>query len=212
MLALDHIVFSGTKEESLYENYGQDLSIKAVKGGEHENWGTYNYLAHFSNDSYLEWLGIRHFDKAKKSDNPLIKHLIYVIENNDEGPFQFALRTNHLDKFIAHFKKEKIAFKGPFTGMREKPDGTTLKWRMLFPEYNYKKEMLPFLIEWQSPNHISSLYNPQAITRIDYGGVNINKFRHIYQLKPRKLLKNRIILQNAKIFFKESKKLTFELE
>lgn len=212
MLALDHIVFSGTHMHFYNEKNNQDGSIKAVKGGEHENWGTYNYLAHFSNDCYLEWLGVSDYDKARKSDNPLIKHLIYVLDQNKAGPFQFALRTNQLDKHIAHFEKNNIPYQGPFYGGRDKPDGTELKWRMLFPDYDYRKEVLPFLIEWQSPNQISSLYNPQAVTTINVGSINTQKFRHIYHLKPRKLLKNRVLLQNAKITFKEDEELTFELD
>lgn len=212
MLALDHIVFAGAQKDFSEEEYGQGSSIKAVKGGDHEIWGTYNYLAHFSNDSYLEWLGVRDYEKARQSENPLIKHLIYVQDHNEVGPFQFALRTNQLDKFITHFKQNDIPYKGPFYGSREKPDGTQLKWRMLFPDYDYRKEVLPFLIEWESPNFISSLYNPQSITAINIGSISTQEFRHIYHLKPRKLLKNRVVLQNAKITFHESKELTFELD
>src|SRR5699024_9298724 len=56
ILAQDHIVISGTNVEQASEQYGKQLSIKAVKVGEHENWGTYNYLAYFSNSCYIEWL------------------------------------------------------------------------------------------------------------------------------------------------------------
>jgi len=212
VLALDHIVYTSEEIGFPHEKFSLENQIKAVKGGEHEDWGTYNYLAHFSNDSYLEWLGVNDYDKAKQSDNPLIKHLIYVLDHKKEGPFQFALRTNQLDKYITHFKNNNIPFEGPFHGSREKPDGTELKWRMLFPKYNYEKEVLPFLIEWESENQISSLFNPQAITKINYGNMDIKRFRHIYHLKPRKLLKNRVILHNAKIFFTENDELDFELE
>src|SRR5690625_432064 len=211
MLALDHIVFSGT-DMDFHNESNNHHPIKAVKGGEHDHWGTYNYLAHFSNDSYLEWLGIRDYDKAKQSDNPLIKHLIYVSDQGKEGPFQFALRTNQLDKFVSHFEENDIPYKGPFQGNRNKPDGTQLKWRMLFPEYDYRTEVLPFLIEWQSPNHISSLYNPQTITAINIGSISTPKFRQIYHLKPRKLLKNRVLLQNSKIFFNDDNKFSFDLD
>src|SRR5699024_12383094 len=83
---------------------------------------------------------------------------------------------------------------------------------MLFPKYNYKKEVLPFLIEWESENQISSLFNPQAITKVNYGNMDIKRFRHIYQLKPRKLLKNRVILYNAKIFLTKDGGLDFDLD
>lgn len=211
MLALDHIIFAGTQKDFSEEEYGQGSSIKAVKGGDHEIWGTYNYLAHFSNDSYIEWLGIKDYGKAKQVDIPLIKHLIYAADEGTNGPIQFALRTNQIDSFVAHFEKNEIPFKGPFNAQRTKPDGTILKWRMLFPEYDYKQEILPFLIEWGTPNQVSSLFNPQAITSVTMN-INIEKFRRFYQLKPRKLLKNRIVLQNTKIFFSQDGPLRFTIE
>ncbi|WP_284141739.1 VOC family protein [Virgibacillus sp. LDC-1] len=212
MLALDHIVFAGTNAQEASANYGRRFSFKAVKGGEHESWGTYNFLAYFSNDSYLEWLGISNYEKAKHSDNPLIKHLVYVIDQQQPGPFQFALRTDQLDSYIEHFHKHNIPFHGPFHGKRRRSDGTVLSWRMLFPEYNYKEQVLPFLIEWESSNDVSSLFNPQAITRIKYGGMDKDTFGHIYQLKPRKLIKNQLSLQNSKITFTDNEMLSFELE
>lgn len=211
MLALDHIVIAGT-EIDLARVHTEETPIKAVKGGSHQEWGTYNYLAHFSNESYLEWLGVEDESKARQSNNPLIKHLIYSLDQEEEVAFQFALRTNQLDTFINHFNQHDIPYQGPFSGYREKPDGTELRWRMLFPDYDYRYEVLPFLIEWENAHSVSSLNNPQAITTINMGQSDIQKFRHIYQLKPRKLLKNRVLLQNSKIVFTPSGKLSFELD
>src|SRR5699024_1051550 len=151
MLALDHVVIAGNDAETASAQYGNQFTIKAVKGGEHTNWGTYNYLAYFSNDSYLEWLGISDLAKATDTDNPLIQHLVFMIENDLPGPFQFALRTNELNSYISHFDKENISYTGPVSGERIKPDGTALKWRMLFPHYDHSEEILPFLIEWENP-------------------------------------------------------------
>ncbi|SHG32670.1 VOC family protein [Ornithinibacillus halophilus] len=216
MLALDHIVFAGKNAEEASQRYGSKFAIKAIKGGEHENWGTYNYLAYFSNHSYIEWMGIQNEEVAENSNNPLIQHLIHHIKNGEPGPFQIALRTDQMNDYINHFKKNNIAFKGPFEGHRIRPDGTELKWRMLFPSYDYTKEMLPFLIEWDEPirltgPNVASLSNPQAITDIYYGGVDKEVFAHIYQLKPRRLLKNQLTIQNTKIHFNKERLLQFHL-
>ncbi|GGB55642.1 hypothetical protein F3157_08365 [Virgibacillus dakarensis] len=214
MLALDHIVIAGNNAEKASAQYGNKFTIKAIKGGEHIDWGTYNYLSYFSNDSYLEWLGITDLTKAKNAENPLIQHLVYTMENDLLGPFQFALRTNQMDDYIAHFKAEGIPYKGPFSGERAKPDGTVLKWRMLFPEYDHTKELLPFLIEWENPRDAypdTSLLNIQTITKINYSGMDRDKFAHIYQLKPKKLNKNLLTLQNCRIQFTDHKKLHFDL-
>lgn len=214
VLALDHIVITGKNAEEASENYHKRMAIKAIKGGEHENWGTYNYLAYFSNESYIEWLGIQDYDKASESDNPLIKHLVYRLDQNKPGPFQFALRTNQMDEYWKHFQANNIPFDGPFSGERLRPDGTLLTWRMLFPKYHVEDEMLPFLIEWGNSSNAPTtqgLTNPQAIMNIHYSGVNKATFMDIYQLKNRKSLSNQFLLRNSKISFKESGDLSFEL-
>lgn len=214
MLELDHIVIATPDMNEIISQYGNQFAIKAVKGGVHEEWGTYNYLSFFSNNGYLEFLGIDNIEKAKDSENPLIQHLVYVIEENINGAFQFALRTKQLDKYVNHFEKNNITYKGPFSAQREKPDGTTLKWRMLFPDYNYKNETLPFLIEWENPDIVFSetnLSNVQSITKVKYGGITKEEFAHIYQLKQRKLSKNLLHLFNSKILFDDDKKVRFDL-
>ncbi|HLQ70232.1 MAG TPA: VOC family protein [Bacillota bacterium] len=214
MLALDHIVINSPNTNDIVTNSGMKVAIKAVKGGEHTEWGTYNYLSHFSNNSYLELLGVNNPEKAKNANNPLIQHLLYVQEEERTGPFQFALRTKQLDSYITHFEKEGIPYKGPFLAQREKPDGTILKWRMLFPVYDYTKETLPFLIEWEDPEAIFSetnLANTQNITRVNYGGLDRSTFAHIYQMKPKKLNKRQLTLLNSVIYFTDDKKIGFEL-
>lgn len=214
MLALDHIVIPAANAEKISLEYGNQFSIKTIKGGQHEQWGTYNYLSYFANDSYMEWLGVQDEQQAKRSDNPLIQHLVYVLEENIIGPFQFALRTSEMDNYVAHFQENNIPFKGPNIAERKKPDGSTLKWRMLFPEYDHKKNVLPFLIEWENPKDVfghNSLFNRQSITKINYGGVDKETFARIYQLKSRKLNKNLFPLHNSKILFAVERKLEFDV-
>lgn len=214
MLELDHIVFAGKDVATVSAAYGDKFKVKAIKGGDHEAWGTYNYLAYFSNNSYVEWLGINDYEKAGNSNNPLIQHLVYLLNQDVQGPFQFALNTNHLDQYVEHFKKNDIPFTGPYQGIREKPDGTKLTWRMLFPSYDFKKETLPFLIEWDQPSHVRinpSLINAKAITRVDFGGTTLKRFVDIYQLPHKKRLKNKVFLRNTKLYFTESGILTFNL-
>ncbi|MDY0395356.1 VOC family protein [Virgibacillus halophilus] len=140
MLALDHIVISGKNAESASSNYGRKFSIKAIKGGDHANWGTYNYLAYFSNESYIEWLGVNDPEKMKTADNPLIQHLSKILEETEQPTaFQFALRTTEMNEYIRHFQEKDIRFYGPVPGQRQRPDGSTLKWRMLFPLFDYQK-------------------------------------------------------------------------
>jgi hypothetical protein len=216
MLYLDHVIWTGNNVEQVSEKYGSDFAVKSIKGGEHDNWGTYNYLTHFSNNCYMEWLGIKDIAIAKKLDHPLIQHLLYALETESRGPFQFALRTDKLDEYIAHFTENNIPYTGPFSGQRKKPDGTLLSWRMLFPNFDFtNKELLPFLIEWDQPENVrveASLINHQTITGVHFGGMTKERFTNIYNLPTQKLRNNnRVQLRNVKIHFYEESKLSIDL-
>jgi len=126
MLSLDHIVISSSNIEEAARKFRKEFSIETTKGGQHDVWGTYNHLAYFANDCYIEWLGMKDADVARHSDNPLIRHLVHIMDNDRHGSFQFALRTNRMDEFVSHFQNEKIPFVGPVEGKRRKPDGKLL--------------------------------------------------------------------------------------
>ncbi|MGM8213281.1 VOC family protein [Virgibacillus sp. W0430] len=214
MLALDHIVFGGKNAATSSLEYSKSFSVKAFKGGTHVDWGTYNYLAYFSNNSYLEWLDIYDYDVANQSDNPLIQHLLYQIASNQTGPFQFALRTNNLEKYVNHFIKKGIRYNGPFYGSRTRPNGIKLNWKMLFPAYDYTTEILPFLIEWDRPFNERvdvSVLNAQAIESLSFGAYDKEKFSHIYRLKFKKIYSNTLPLTNAAFHFNTDSRLDYTI-
>src|SRR5699024_1612107 len=112
------------------------------------------------------------------------------------------------------FKENDIPFTGPFNAERTQIDGTKLTWRMLFPTYDYKEEMLPFLIEWDKPldeRVDQTLVNSKTITKVDYGGTNLERFKHIYNVSTKKRLMNRSLLKNTKLNFTNSGILTFDI-
>jgi len=212
MLYLDHIVFSGMDIEKLSEKYANEFQVTTVTGDKHENWGTYNHLAYFANHCYIEWLGIKDWQIARMSENPLIQHVVYMLENEREDAFQFALRTNRLDDFVGHFIDTQISFIGPVEGKRKKPNGELLTWRMLFPKYDFKKETLPFLIEWnqtEAERIDSSLVNNGKLTELYFGGTDIERFTQIYGVRSKKNTANTIALENMSIFFSDQSNITF---
>lgn len=183
MLALDHLVIAARDPKEAAEQFGKKNDVITMKGGKHENWGTYNYLAYFSNQCYIEWIGMFDKDKALRSDNPLIKELTRVLEHHDEYAYQFALRTLDMDNFVTHFKDSSISFVGPIEGSRKKPDGSNLEWRMLFPTID-SKHLQPFLIEWGKTNVIpdeQQLINQKQIQAMTYHHDELEHFVHIYK-------------------------------
>ncbi|MGP4071495.1 VOC family protein [Piscibacillus sp. B03] len=148
MLAFDHLVIYSNDPKRHQEIFSSSHKQVGVQGGQHNDWGTHNYLAFYNNNAYVEWLGIDDETKAKSSDNPLIQHAYHAMTSEHEGPIQFALRVDDIKRYQQHFEDHNIEYAGPFPGKRTRPDGSTLEWSMLFPKYDFNSEPLPFLIEW----------------------------------------------------------------
>lgn len=215
MLALDHLVISSKNSTKSSRLFQKQHHIHTVTGGIHENWGTKNILAHFANNCYIEWIDIFDYTIAKQSSNPLIQHLTYLLINEREIPFQFALRTDNMAKFKHHFVRQNIPHIGPIKGMRKTNAGTTLTWKMLFPQYDYKKEALPFLIEWDQPNdvriHPDSI-NDKVIPSITVSNITIERFAQIYNIPHKKTNLNDITITNCRInFSNEEQTIKFDI-
>src|SRR5699024_7323142 len=91
-------------------------------------------------------------------------------------------------------------------GQRELTSGIPITWRMLFPTYDHTTDTLPFLIEWDQPEHERinvGLVNPYAIKKIDFSATSIDKILHIYNIVSKKRLRYSVRLKNTTLAFKE---------
>ncbi|MCP3029262.1 VOC family protein [Halobacillus sp. A5] len=210
MLAFDHLVIAskqpGVEQKSFTRNYG----LLGVEGGNHKLWGTFNELCYFTNDNYVEWLGLLDREKAARSDNPLIQQFKQTFDQGEFGPFQFALRTTCMDEYVKNFNENSIPYQGPFPGERKRPDGSLLKWRMLFPHTNGEENLLlPFLIEWTGKNVPSSEHeiNQSRFLRICIGVQNLKTaaslYPSIYQLESQ-VENHTFSLANGELILKEN--------
>lgn len=206
MLAIDHLVIVSKNPEKDAKNFSEKNEVTVVEGGKHESWGTYNYLAFFKNDCYIEWLGIFDESLARQSDNPLIQQTVRFLDRGKTGLMTYALRTNELDKYLTHYQENEIAYKGPFPGSRKKIDGSVIAWRMLFPE----KETLPFFIEWESginlPNDKKNI-NSKTIDTIK--SPYDPSYETVFKFKPKD---KEIELINGKLLFTNEKLPSFILK
>jgi len=185
----DHLVIATKSPEQAKKDMNMKHGLIGVRGGEHEKWGTYNHLAFFHNQAYIEWLGLQDYDTASNSENPLIQHLVHILDQEVEGPITFALRTSDMESLIEHWEEENIPYHGPFDGSRTKPNGDTLSWRMLFPKFDFDTKVLPFVIEWG--NDINAPDYPEDINALPFKTIHIGvdnleqakeEWMHLYQL------------------------------
>lgn len=206
VLALDHIVIATHNPKEAARQFSQNHHVKIVAGGEHGSWGTYNYLAYFANDCYIEWLGVVNKEVAAQAKNPLIIQLVHSLETSQEGPIQFALRTNELAYFADYYLQASIQVTGPIPGNRKKPNGSSLSWNMLFP---HADDSVPFLIEWKEginlPDNPHSI-NPQTITEIT-SHLPVSTISVLYQVPAKKNIR----LQNTQLQLESEKGLSFTI-
>lgn len=145
-LQLDHIVhfLSDHPNKAIME--WKKLGYKAVMGGSHESWGTFNSLL-YSSISYIEFLAVENQTIAEQSDNPLIIQLITDLRNGD-GIGQICFRTKDIVMLKEQLKNKGITTFPIFHGCRKRHDGSMIRWKMLFMK---EKASLPFplFIEWE---------------------------------------------------------------
>lgn len=195
MLALDHLVFASEDPLKSAEQFAIKYNVKVVRGGRHHQWGTHNALAYFSDDCYIEWLGIFDETTAQHSNNPLIQQLVQQLTNGGESLFQYGLRTMQMDEFVEHFQANNISHVGPLAGARKKPNGDELTWRMLFPDSSLT--VTPFLIEWGQVDLYGAnpeVVNDQKLTVFMNEPKDLQLFHHIYQTN---MVEKQIPLQNG---------------
>jgi Glyoxalase-like domain len=142
---LDHIVHFIKAEPAAAAAKWRDHGYKAIPGGSHENWGTYNSLLYIGH-TYLEFLSIENNQIASTADNPLIKQLTDELRLG-EGIGQICFRTNNIEQLQGELAGKGFETHPIFKGSRRRADGSILSWKMLFlkenPDYKY-----PFFIDW----------------------------------------------------------------
>ncbi|MCC2683707.1 MAG: glyoxalase-like protein [Paenibacillaceae bacterium] len=143
----DHLVQFTVSPELAVESMRQ-IGCRAVPGGEHEQWGSYNSLCYFDL-SYIEYLGIKHPEKAGQvQDNDLIRQAHEALPAC-EGFARIALRTGRIEEEAERMRKLGLEVTGPFAGSRARADGTVIRWSMFFLKEPSEAGMpLPFVIEW----------------------------------------------------------------
>lgn len=207
MLAIDHIVIASKNPEQDAKEFEEKFGVKTISGGKHTNWGTYNYLSFFNNNSYLEWLGVYDEELARKSDNPLIQRLVHFFDEGKTGPVTYALRTKDMNYQLKHLNKHSIPFVGPLPGARKREDGSTLSWRMLFPNH---EQDLPFLIEWGDSINLPSdkaMINSEKITTVQVSE-KIDAYAAVFQFDSGEIT---VQLENGKLKFTNNQMLDFNI-
>lgn len=143
----DHLVHFVNHPEEAVERMRQN-GLHSVMGGEHEGWGSYNALCYFDL-SYIEFLGLNKPDLARQiKDNDLVRQAADELPSS-EGFARIALRTDNIEEAAGYMRKLGLVVTGPFSGSRNRKDGTVVRWSMFFvKEKGAGGPRFPFVIQW----------------------------------------------------------------
>jgi len=146
---LDHIVNFLKKDPGKAVYDWEAYGLKAIPGGNHQVWGTWNSLMYFGL-TYIEFLSINSEEKAAQSDNPLIVQLTKDLENY-EGLGQICFRTTNIISVKNKLRKLGYSVTQIYNGERKRSDGLVIRWKMLFID-SENGLPYPFFIEWEKNN------------------------------------------------------------
>lgn len=145
---IDHLVYTAPSLEQGIKEVEALLGIKPVVGGRHPNFGTRNALLSLGDSIYLEIL-------APDPNSPAPERGRLLQASYTERPrlTTWVLRTEQIEKVYTKAIQNGLTLGAVESGKREKPDGTTLAWKLTDPYAFPYSGALPFLISWGETPH-----------------------------------------------------------
>jgi catechol 2,3-dioxygenase-like lactoylglutathione lyase family enzyme len=142
----DHVVIAVRDPPGAMKRYTA-LGFHVEAGGRHPGFGTANALIQLDN-GYIELLAVDDPDMARQAGIRR-RELVEYLDQRTGGLIGYALSCDNLGKVRllgggAHPRLDAA----PLEMSRTRPDGSTLRWRLLVPGGSTWCRPWPFLIEW----------------------------------------------------------------
>lgn len=152
-LELDHLIVAGPDLGALVEAFAALTGARAVPGGRHAGQGTHDALVGLGHGRYLELLA----PDPEQADGDFRAGIAYL-----EAP---ALHTWCARAGAADDVASRIAGAGlsprRLAMARQRADGVTLRWELLFADGHPYGGLVPFFIDWRGSPHPSEQLDPQ---------------------------------------------------
>ena len=140
----DHAVIGVADLERAVEAY-RALGFVVRPGGRHTGEGTHNAIVRFGLD-YLELMAVEDADLA--GSRPFGAQLLESLRGREGGLIGYVVAGQDLDALTGEMRRSELDPIGPVAMERQRPDGRSLKWRLLFPRGQRWRDIAPFVIEW----------------------------------------------------------------
>ena len=137
-LELDHVLLAAVDLDEASHVLEARHGLTVVGGGRHPGWGTANRIVPLG-DAYLELVAAA--DEAEAACTAFGRWVL-AGRASPFAPLGWAVRTANLDGQAARLGLTAS------DGVRERPDGSVLRWRLAGVDESAAEPFRPFFIEW----------------------------------------------------------------
>ncbi len=145
---LDHLVYAVPDLDEGISFIKDLLGIEVYPGGQHPRFGTHNAIVRIGNHTYLEIISS---DPSNPKEFPLWMGISNVTSPGRLTRWAISHPLN--ESVMKGLKSYNEALAHISIGEREKPDGSTLVWKLTPPISHPMIESCPFFINWPEGIH-----------------------------------------------------------
>lgn len=144
-MQLDHLVYAGPDLAALTDALSGRHGLLAMPGGRHPAQGTHNALLGLDGGSYLELL-------APDPDGKEGDWARSIASLDGPAMHAWCLRVDDAGVVAAALGDAGLGSRR-LPGSRTRPDGSTLRWELVFAEGAGFGGLMPFFVDWQGSVH-----------------------------------------------------------
>lgn len=182
----DHVIIATRNLDAATQLYSKRFGLDARFGGRHTGRGTHNAIVRFGLD-YLELLSVVDEDELRASPAKRVR-LLDFLARQEGGLLAYCLATDDIDALAEQFRGAGLDALGPFDMERTRPDGITLKWRLLIPGGSAYRQPWPFFIQWEMGDEERLTHDmpgkhplgATGVTGIAIAVTDLDAARHLY--------------------------------
>jgi Glyoxalase-like domain len=167
--AIDHVI-AGCRDLAHAVNVIESATgVRAAAGGTHHGKGTRNALLSLGHLRYLEII-------APDPEQPRLEWFRGIAELEEPRLIGWAAAGGDITGVAQRLRDAHLAFTGPLTGTRTRPDGVTLEWRTIMLDDD-AGGMLPFFIEWGAGSIHPSVTAPAGCELVRFDAADTDAAR-----------------------------------
>jgi len=174
--SLDHLILGASDLPRGIQFIEQRTGVRAAFGGVHPGRGTHNALLSLGPRCYLEIL-------APDPEQQTLAWFCTLPELTEPRLVGWMLHPANLAPLAERLREADIACNGPVEGSRQRPNGRTLRWKLLRLADD-GQGLLPILIEWNtdSPHPADDAPSGLSLVRFEVSTPHPNELERVFQL------------------------------